>query len=83
MALPGEINGGKSAITCDTCGTKLPLKVYHSHAGYYLGYFCPLCGPYGRESDYFKTEALAKAYLHDWLENENKLFMRTTEYTGG
>jgi hypothetical protein len=78
MALPGEVNGGKSVVTCD-CGTLLPLRVYHSAAGYYIGYWCPNCGPYGRESEYFITEALAKAYLHDLLENSNTLFLRRVD----
>jgi len=39
-------------ITCMDCKTELPLKVCHSAAGFYLGYFCPNCGPYDRVSGY-------------------------------
>jgi hypothetical protein len=81
MALEGEITGGHSTTTCE-CGKLLPLMVCHSAAGYYIGYFCPYCGPYGRESSYFRSEPLAKAYLYDLLENNNTLFLRNTDYTG-
>lgn len=63
MALPGEIGHGDS--DCMDCGTHLPLKVLRSGAGYYIGTFCPRCGPYSRESGYYPTlvdaqEALRK-----------------------
>ena len=44
---------------------QLLLKVCHSFAGYYLGYQCPQCGPYSRESGYFKTEEEATEALND------------------
>lgn len=52
--------------TCSECKTELPLKVLKSAAGYYVGYWCPNCGPYGRESGYFQTPdeaASAKASM--------------------
>jgi len=40
---------------CFECGLAMPLDVQSSAAGYYLGFFCPNCGPYSRESGYYKT----------------------------
>jgi len=54
MALPGEVLSTDVA-TCEDCGTVLPLKVLRSAAGYYIGFFCPQCGPYSRESGYYRT----------------------------
>jgi hypothetical protein len=48
---------------CADCDEELPLKVLESAAGYYVGYFCPNCGPYGRKSEYFQTTALAGIVL--------------------
>jgi len=62
MALPGECVN--STLTkCMDCGTTLPIKVLRSNAGYYIGFFCPNCGPYSRESEYYKHEHEAKAAL--------------------
>lgn len=79
MALPGECTGGKSTTEC-MCGRLLPIRVCHSGAGYYIGYVCGDCGPYGRESSYFKSKELASAYMSDLLENNNKLFLRSADY---
>ena len=50
--LPGEtIASGASPICCDK---PLELQVCHSAAVYYIGTFCNNCGPYSRESDYFR-----------------------------
>lgn len=62
MALEGELNGLKLEVICE-CGVKMPLEVLHSFAGYYLGYACGQCGPYGRETDYYKTRVIAQAEL--------------------
>jgi hypothetical protein len=48
---------------CADCDEKLPLQVLESAAGYYIGYKCPNCGPYGRKSGYFQTTALAEIVL--------------------
>ena len=65
MALPGEV--GHIDSKCMDCGTHLPAKVLSSGAGYYIGTFCPRCGPYSRESGYYPTaEAAQKA-----LDNDN------------
>ena len=45
------LNGAK----CD-CGAELELKVCKSAAGHYLGYICPNCGPYSRETGYMTEE---------------------------
>ena len=52
--LPGECVGF-NGVECMDCGTVLTLEVCYSMAGYYLGYNCPCCGPYSRETGYFKT----------------------------
>jgi hypothetical protein len=76
MALPGELKG-INGTKCN-CGTWLPLKVYSSAAGYYLGYFCNCCGPYSRESSYFPSrEAAEKA-----LKGQADMQLRDTEYHG-
>lgn len=50
-------------ITCHNCKTNLPLKVCKSAAGYYVGYFCPECGPHGRYSGYLKSRKEAEILL--------------------
>lgn len=53
------------------------LMVLHSAAGYYVGrlyeYSEDECGPYSRESTYFKTEKAAIKALanNDYVENFN------------
>jgi len=61
MAIEGELERVKGA-KCD-CGAGLDLKVCHSMAGYYLGYECEQCGPWSRETDYFRTRAEAELAL--------------------
>ena len=48
---------------CSECGAVLPLMVCSSAAGYYLGYFCDNCGPYSRESGYYRTRQEAENAL--------------------
>ena len=55
MALPGEILGAKLHAQCD-CGEIIPLGLCRSVPGFYLGYVCPKCGPYSRETAYYSTE---------------------------
>jgi len=50
-------------MKCSDCQTQLPLKILQSAAGYYLGYFCPECGPYGRISDYYTLRSFAEEGL--------------------
>ena len=61
MALPGECVG-KSKVDC-FCGARLELQVLRSAAGYYIGFYCPKCGPYSRESGYYRTQEDAEKAL--------------------
>ena len=65
-----EIIEGIVVITCEDCNSEIPLKVCQSAAGYYVGRFCPECGPYSRDSDYFKTREQAQSYLDEWIRSE-------------
>ena len=50
-----------------SCGKILKIGVYKSNAGYYIGFWCDNCGPYSRESNYYKTRAEAQQCLdHDY-----------------
>lgn len=62
--LPGECVGTDDVV-CEDGHEPITLKlsVQHSAAGYYLGFFCPQCGPYSRESDYFRKREDAEAAL--------------------
>lgn len=57
-------------MKCEDCGELLPLKVLQSFAGYYVGRFCPNCGPYSRDSHYFETREQAQNYLDEWIRSE-------------
>jgi len=61
VVIRGELNGVEGT-KCD-CGQKLELKVCSTPAGYYLGYECEQCGPWSRETDYFRTRAEAELAL--------------------
>jgi hypothetical protein len=54
-----------NADVCDHDGvgepTVLPLAIQRSAAGFYLGTFCPTCGPYDRASGYFGEDRAAAA----------------------
>lgn len=67
MALPGEL-AGFDGVECD-CGQKLMLDVCCSAAGYYLGYLCPICGPYSRETGYWLRRDDAAKALDDYLSS--------------
>jgi hypothetical protein len=81
MAMPGEITGGKLEITCSECSRKLQLEVCSSAAGYYLGYMCMECGPYGRESGYM-TKEHAERELASLTAGAPSGVLRDTEYHG-
>ena len=53
---------------CMICGTALNLRVMSNDAGYYIGFYCPQCGPYSRESDYYSSreEALYALNTGTW-----------------
>ena len=58
------LTGAKSI--CQDCKTVLNPKVLHSNAGFYIGTLCE-CGPYSRESGYFKTRKEAEKQLPQYL----------------
>ena len=60
--IPGECVNDNTA-RCSSCGEILEIGVYRSNAGYYIGFWCNNCGPYSRESRYYKTEAEAQQRL--------------------
>jgi hypothetical protein len=60
--LPGECVGSLTE-TCFDCRSEMVIRVCRSAAGYYLGFLCPKCGPYSRESGYFPTRDDATAAL--------------------
>jgi len=61
--LPGECVNDTVTTCTGWCETALKLKVLSSAAGYYLGFFCPNCGPYSRESGYFPSKESAERAL--------------------
>ena len=60
--LPGETIASGAPSTCPDCKKELKLEVLMSNAGYYIGTWCD-CGPYSRESGYFRTRELAEKAL--------------------
>ena len=60
--LPGECVGD-TITSCVDCGKTLKIQVLRSGAGYYIGFFCNNCGPYSRESGYYKTPEEAQRAL--------------------
>lgn len=78
MALEGELKG-LQGTTCMDCHTPLKLQVLQSAAGFYLGYFCPQCGPYSRETGYYPTRDAAEADLKKMVSDN----IRTTEFRPG
>jgi len=76
MVMPGE-TAGFDGVVCRHDGegepTQLELKVCRSAAGYYLGYWCPQCGPYSRESGYYATSEEAEKDLQYDPEARSRL----------
>jgi hypothetical protein len=64
--LPGETIHSGASNKCPDCKQILKLKVLYSPAGYYIGTEC-CCGPYSRESHYYKSRENAQ---HD-LDRDN------------
>lgn len=52
--LKNETLGKNHNRTCIQCEQKLENEVLMSAAGYYIGTSC-LCGPYSRESGYYRS----------------------------
>ena len=63
MALPGETIANGAPSTCPDCGVTPVLAVYETSA-FYVGTYCH-CGPYSRESGYYKTREAAENALKD------------------
>lgn len=62
--MPGETIASGAAETCSDCGVTPKLDVYRSSAGYYIGTYCN-CGPYSRESGYYKKREDAERALNE------------------
>jgi len=60
--IPGETIATGAEPTCPDCLVTPKLQVCHSAAGYYVGTHCH-CGPYSRESGYYRTEEAAQKAL--------------------
>jgi len=60
MVMPGETIALGAADRCPECQVELKVTVCQSAAGYYIGTHCN-CGPYSRESRYYRTEGEATA----------------------
>jgi hypothetical protein len=54
MTLPGECVNARETI-CHECGTELEIDIQKSAAGFYIGFWCGRCGPYSRESGYYRS----------------------------
>jgi hypothetical protein len=66
MTLRGECVNASHTV-CIECGAELSIKVCASAVGYYIGFFCPNCGPYSRESGYFGNREEAESALSSGL----------------
>lgn len=81
MAIEGELSGTQG-VFC-SCGAELPFEVLQSAAGFYLGYFCPNCGPWSRESEYFPSQKTAEAFMKSLKDEDDTSKLRTTERKEG
>lgn len=63
MTLPDECVNDTKTI-CHECGTELSIGVQKSAAGYYVGFWCDRCGPYSRESGYYRSHEDAETALN-------------------
>ena len=75
MALEGELKGIAGAV-CGCCGAVLKLQVCCTMAGYYLGYYCDCCGPYSRETGYYRSWGEAEQELKKAVPDN----LRTTDF---
>lgn len=58
---------------------EMRYSVLQSAAGYYLGYFCPVCGPYQRCSGYFATREEAHKLLVEEFKSCIAYYLRGDE----
>ena len=63
MTLPGETIASGAPPRCPDCAVMPRIDVYRSGAGFYIGTYCQ-CGPYTRESGYYRNRDQAQAALH-------------------
>lgn len=61
--IKGETIASGAPKTCPDCGKTPKLQVCYSNAGYYIGTMCN-CGPYSRETDYYRTRKEAQEELN-------------------
>ncbi|MFH1983206.1 MAG: hypothetical protein ABIL58_15290 [Pseudomonadota bacterium] len=66
MTLPGECVNEVRTLCCE-CQSVMDIGVQRSAAGYYVGFFCPCCGPYSRESGYYRSFEEAQEALDSGL----------------
>ena len=66
MTLPGECVNDTQTV-CVECGARLEIQVCKSMAGYYVGFWCDRCGPYSRESGYYRNREEAELALSKGL----------------
>jgi len=66
MVLFGETIKERHTI-CVDCQKELDIGVQRSNAGYYIGFVCPNCGPYSRESRYYDSYEEAEIALKNGL----------------
>jgi|TARA_R100001594_G_scaffold64884_1_gene99198 hypothetical protein len=66
MVMPGETIATGASVKCgeEDCQNDGPM-VLQSGAGYYVGYFCRKCGPYSRETGYYRTHDEAKENMFE------------------
>ncbi len=62
MAGPGETIRTGAPRKCPECKVWVKDKVYSSPAGHYIGTMCD-CGPYSRESGYYRSREEAETAL--------------------
>lgn len=60
--LPGETIQSGAPPRCPDCHEVPRLDVYQTPAGHYIGTWCA-CGPYTRESGYYRSREAALAAL--------------------
>jgi len=60
--IPGETIASGAPSQCPDCKVKLEPQVLRTPAGYYIGTQCN-CGPYSRESEYYRTKEAAEKWL--------------------
>jgi len=63
--IPGETIRTGAAEACPDCNVMLVEAVHMSAAGHYIGTWCD-CGPYSRESDYYRSREEAQTALDAW-----------------